>query len=215
MQIKAGSSPGECTNCQKERQVNRMEESWKPVVGWEDSYEVSDKGRVRSVDRIIETKTGDQHLKGKVLSPAYYKGYPRVNLCKNRKGRSAWIHRLVLEAFVGPCPANHEACHWNDNPSDNRLENLRWGTRADNTLDKVRNGNHLNANKTHCKRGHEFIEANTGRYSGRSGRRCKACHRAQSYLARHEDMRPFLQEISDAYFAEILHGVKAGGQEPR
>lgn len=56
------------------------------------------------------------------------------------KPKAYMIHRLVLEAFVGPCPRGHEACHNNGNPADNRLENLRWGTREDNLRDIVRHG---------------------------------------------------------------------------
>lgn len=51
-----------------------------------------------------------------------------------------YIHRLVLEAYVGPCPKGMEACHKNGNPFDNRLSNLRWDTRSENQRDTVRHG---------------------------------------------------------------------------
>jgi hypothetical protein len=50
------------------------------------------------------------------------------------------VHRLVLSAFAGPCPEGMEACHYNGNPADNRLCNLRWDTRKANHADKVRHG---------------------------------------------------------------------------
>jgi len=50
------------------------------------------------------------------------------------------VHRLVLEAFKGPCPAGLECCHDNDIGNDNRVSNLRWGTRSSNRHDCVRNG---------------------------------------------------------------------------
>jgi hypothetical protein len=50
------------------------------------------------------------------------------------------LHRLVLEAFRGPCPPGHEACHNNGVRHDNRITNLRWGTPADNTADKWAHG---------------------------------------------------------------------------
>lgn len=56
--------------------------------------------------------------------------------------RTVLVHRLILEAFVGSCPEGMEACHWNDDPTDNRLENLRWDTHRANGADMVRNGHH-------------------------------------------------------------------------
>jgi|SRR5215469_1284009 len=69
-------------------------------------------------------------------------GYLRVKLCTGRTGRYTRrnIHQLVLEAFVGPCPEGLIACHANDDPLDNRLENLRWDTYSANTADAIRNG---------------------------------------------------------------------------
>ena len=85
----------------------------------------------------------------------------------------------LLEAFVGPCPSGQEACHANDDPRDNRLENLRWDTRSANALDSVRNGTHHAARRTHCAQGHEFTAINTYRYP--SGKRsCVVCRRASN-----------------------------------
>ena len=50
------------------------------------------------------------------------------------------VHRLVLDAFVGPCPEGLEACHENGNRIDNRLSNLRWDTRSNNHQDKLKHG---------------------------------------------------------------------------
>src|SRR5699024_6464865 len=84
------------------------------------------------------------------------------------------VHRLVLEAFVGPCPDGMEACHWDDDKTNNHVSNLRWATQSDNMHDRVRNGRHQLASLPHCKRGHEFNEANT--YISTSGyRSCRAC----------------------------------------
>jgi hypothetical protein len=82
---------------------------------------------------------------------------------------------LVLEAFVGPCPDGLEACHWDDDPTNNRLSNLRWDTSIANKRDMARNGGgNQNAHKTHCIRGHEYTPANTYRKRG-GGRECRVC----------------------------------------
>jgi hypothetical protein len=123
-------------------------ERWLPVKGFEGLYEVSDIGRVRGVDRILPYERRDQYSgrmlhierkrRGQLLRPGRKPdGHVTVSL---GRGQSKDVHVLVLEAFVGPCPAGHESLHGNDVPDDNRLINLRWGTRSDNLHDAVRNG---------------------------------------------------------------------------
>lgn len=67
-------------------------------------------------------------------------GYRRVDL-GNGSGKTTlvFVHRLVLTAFKGPCPSGREACHRDDDPENNRLTNLRWGTRESNWKDRKRN----------------------------------------------------------------------------
>src|SRR5690606_32157657 len=92
---------------------------------------------------------------------------------------------LVAAAFLGPRPEGSEVCHINGDPADNRVENLRYGSRSENVLDQVRHGVHNNARKTHCKNGHAFTPENTMRRS-EGGRRCRTCNDAQqaAYRAR-------------------------------
>jgi len=88
------------------------------------NYEVSDLGRVR------RASTGPNTWVGRILKiHVNSKGYTRYTLTGDRR---YFAHRLVLEAFVGPCPDGHECSHLNDAPSDNRLVNLAWETRAAN-----------------------------------------------------------------------------------
>jgi hypothetical protein len=67
-------------------------------------------------------------------------------------------------------------CHEDDNPANNHVSNLRWDTPTANQLDALRNGRNKNANKTHCKHGHEYTPENTYRQGKRGGRFCRECH---------------------------------------
>lgn len=115
-------------------------ENWRPVVGREGEYEVSDFGRVRSLDRIVECWDGVQkRWPGRVLrvSPAG-NGYLQVQL--GAKGRKLKVYHLVLEAFVGPRSTGAECAHLDGNRSNNALRNLMWATKAQNQQHKVGHG---------------------------------------------------------------------------
>ncbi len=117
-----------------------MPEMWLPVVGHEGFYEVSDAGRVRSIDReFIRADGRRQPRRGRVLKPSSSgRGYPSVTL---RFGARRTVHSLVCAAFHGPRPGpRHEAAHWNGDPTDNRSENLRWATQSENQQDSIRHG---------------------------------------------------------------------------
>jgi hypothetical protein len=149
-------------------------ERWLPVVGFERYYEVSDLGRVRSLRRGI-------------LKPSYSNsgGYGLVILSDGLGGRfGRYVHRLVLEAFAGPCPEGQEARHYDENdPRNARLSNLKWGTSGENKRDQVRHGTHPEASKDACDSGHEFTEANTHVTYHPDGsikrRACRACANAR------------------------------------
>jgi hypothetical protein len=117
-----------------------MQEVWKAIPGYEGQYEVSNQGNVRSLDRYVECEgpVKGRYLskkKGRVLRPGPSNfGHMSVVLGRNN---TQFVHKLVLLAFVGPPPDKHECCHNNGDPADNRLENLRWGTRAENNTDAV------------------------------------------------------------------------------
>jgi len=112
------------------------QEHWLPVVGYEESYEVSSEGRVRSVDRVVLRGAVRVRLKGRVLRGSKIMGYPAVSLSAGGKGVGYLIHRLVLTAFVGPCPEGMECLHQGGSRLNPCLKNLRWGTRAENERDK-------------------------------------------------------------------------------
>jgi hypothetical protein len=118
-------------------------EIWKDVPGYEGQYQVSNEGRVRSLDREIEqmSRWGSPYRRkvdGVILRPGRMPaGHMSVSL---GRFNSQCVHKLVLLAFVGTAPDGHECLHENGDPADNRLENLRWGSRADNIRDAVRHG---------------------------------------------------------------------------
>lgn len=190
------------------KHTHTQPEEWRPVAGYEGSYEVSDHGNVRSIDRMIINKIGyKQRYRGKLLAPrATAEGYLRVGLPHADKR----IHRLVLEAFVGPCPEGMEACHNDGNPANNHLGNLRWDTPSANNYDQVRHGTHHQVVKVYCSRGHELEEPNLVPSNLKRGyRNCLACSRARAYVVRRAELRPNLQQISDRYYAAITNQKEA------
>ncbi len=115
-----------------------MNEVWKDILNYKDIYQVSDRGRVRSLDRI--TSHG-RRLKGRVLKPGYgSNNYFHVRLCKQNKCKSANIHILVLQTFIDNCPKGLVCRHLDGNSKNNNLLNLKWGTWSENNSDTVRHG---------------------------------------------------------------------------
>lgn len=113
------------------------------MVRWEASYQVSNLGRVRSIERRTPYKDTYRTHKSRVLKQfrgtAY--GYMQVKLSRQGHTESAYVHRLVLESFAGPCPKGMEGLHGPSGNLDNRWpENLSWGTHQQNCLDKRRDG---------------------------------------------------------------------------
>jgi hypothetical protein len=109
-------------------------EHWLPVVGYEGFYEVSDLGRVRSVPH--RDGQGRFH-QGRIRRPQWsgQGKYQALFLSMNGVLKQRYVHALVLEAFVGPAPGGMECLHGDDDKTNNRLENLTWGTHAQNQKD--------------------------------------------------------------------------------
>lgn len=170
-----------------------MTERWMPVVGFEELYEVSDMGSVRSLPRSIIRVDGKPfRRRGQLLKPERNKnGHLRVTLSSHGETTRKFVHVLILESFVGPRPDGHVSCHWNDVPDDNRLDNLRWGTHVDNGDDMVRNGSGFHTRKTHCAKSHPYDEGNTyikrGSRNGKPTRCCMTCNR-EAQRSRRESM---------------------------
>jgi len=103
-------------------------ELWKWVPGYEGYYQVSNRGRVRSVTReVIDSLGHVRKYRGKVMRLwRHNNGYPVCELKKAGHGQLMRVHTLVLEAFVGQAPNGYEAHHKNGDRADNSVENLEW-----------------------------------------------------------------------------------------
>lgn len=178
-----------------------MPEAWRSVSGFEGRYEVSDLGRVRSLDRILRD---GRRWKGRVLRqvPDNH-GYPQVNLCRDMVQKTLRVSKLVADAFLGPRIGALEVCHANRNPMDNRLVNLRWDTRSGNMQDALAHGTQNMVRRTHCPRGHVLAPPNLQPYKAALGwRECLACHKARAYTGYRK--MPFDPDRADRIYEAIM-----------
>lgn len=177
-------------------------EIWRDVAGYEGYYQVSDEGRVRSLDRIT---TNGYPRSGRVLKPNTLNfGHKIVGLSRGNMVNPQLVHRLVMFAFGPPPSSGDEVRHKNGIPADNRYINLEWGSHGDNERDKVRHGTHPNACKTNCKYGHLLAAPNLDRWHQDHGyRRCRACVNTANYLQKYPDEKYRKQEISDEFYTRL------------
>lgn len=169
-------------------------EEWRAVPGSDGKYHVSNLGRVRGA-------------RGQILRPQENtSGGLQVSVLKDGKRSLHLVPRLVLEAFVGPCPEGMECCHLDDNPKNNRVENLRWDTRSANRYDRVRNGRDQNASKAQCFRGHDLKPPNLYPSGGSKRRRCRSCGNAATKVRRGQAKD--IQNESDRIYRELTSALE-------
>ena len=129
------------------------QEIWRPIKGFEGFYEISNFGRVKSLERTYKTRNNKTwHVGEKFLKIVPFNGYPAVVLSKNSVCRRYTIHRLIAEAFI-PNPENKPHIdHINTDTMDYRLSNLRWVTPKENSNNPItRNRNKINPQTKEAK----------------------------------------------------------------
>ena len=149
--------------------------NYKNISGYENVYQVTDMGEIFSC------------RKGRFLKKSVDKdGYYVVSLCYQGTQVGKKVHRLVCEAFYGP--STLLACHVNGDKTDNRLENLYWGTPKDNMMDKKGHGTNFQSNKTHCIYGHllDYPNLKVSALEKYGWRHCLACGRSRSIFQKME-----------------------------
>lgn len=129
-----------------------MAEIWRPVAGYENEYEVSNLGRVKSLERYVVRKDGSvRHLQERIIKQNLTKkGYLTVRLHKNGKSEEGKVHRLVAVAFLENPENKPQIDHIDGNKKRNIVSNLRWVTNYENSHNKTTYGNLVRRAKTLC-----------------------------------------------------------------
>ncbi len=186
--------------------MDQPTENWRPVVGYEGLYEVSDHGRVRSLDTV--DALGRKHVGIVRKLTVATNGYMQLTLNRDGQKRIHRVHRLVLEAFVGTAPDGADGCHADGSRDNNHVSNLRWDTRSGNLREAIEHGTNREARKTHCPHGHELKAPNLFTSNTSRGIRgaCRACGQEKARANYHQ--RPFDPARADERYADILAGRK-------
>ena len=118
-----------------------MTEIWLPIEGYENLYEVSNLGRVRSLEHTVIKKNGVKlKVPGKILKPGTNKnGYLKVVLSKNGIHRNYYLHRIVSTAFIPNYDKKPCVNHLDEDKTNNTADNLEWCTAKENTNYGTRN----------------------------------------------------------------------------
>lgn len=183
-------------------------EEWLAVPGFEGLYEASTLGRVRSLDRL---DTAGRRIKGRVLKPGVLRdsGRLQVVLCKDGVKHQLKVHQVVALTYHGACPEGEEVRHWPDRDvTNNRPENLRYGTGRENFLDSVAHGTHRELRKVECPRGHMLRAPNLRVRDPDPGwRECLACHLAGNRT--HCRSSPRFRTLADEFYQDIMAAAPA------
>lgn len=167
-------------------------ERWAPIPGYDGMYEASTLGRIRSYNTSHPgIRASEPRLLKQRLNARGYYWVPLREPDTTRHSRPT--HCLVLEAFAGPRPPEHEACHGDGSRTNNRLDNLRWDSRTANMLDKHIHGR-WPGRLAHCRSGRHALTPDNlivTIVDGAEHHRCRACRRERDVdrVARRREQR--------------------------
>ena len=186
-----------------------LPEEWRPIPGWDGLYEASTHGRVRSIERTVLRAGRPMRVPAKVLAPnVHHSGYRRVILARGGQRFEYLLHQVIALAFHGPRPEGMEVRHLNGDQTDNRPENLRYGTSSENSRDTLAHGNHASASRTHCPLGHALQLPNLVAAEYRRGhRKCRACNSARAYAYRHGLDDLGMRGVASIYYREYMEAT--------
>jgi hypothetical protein len=122
-------------------------EVWKDIIGYEGQYQVSNLGRVKSMNREVDIKRCKVNKKEKIMSIGRRGGYSSLQLCKNSIDKSFLVHRLVALAFIPNYENKRTVNHINGIKTDNRVENLEWATDSEQVIHAIKTGLNVMSDK--------------------------------------------------------------------
>lgn len=129
-----------------------LNEIWKDVSGYEGFYQVSNLGRVRSLDRSIKQFYGHRNIAGNIIKGhPNHQGYLLVNFCVKQKNKRHQVHRLVAKAFIPNPDSKPNVNHIDGNNQNNALSNLEWCTQKENIAHSFKIGRSKMIGKTHYR----------------------------------------------------------------
>lgn len=150
-------------------------EKWRDITGYEGYFQVSSKGNVRSLDRVIIASNGmSRHIKGRKLSTTKDRnGYVNIGLNRDNKSIGKLVHRLVADAFIPNKYNLPQVNHIDHNRENNNVSNLEWCTAKENAIDRVifNMDNYVDSHNTLGT--HSCVDC--GKLITYKATRCKAC----------------------------------------